>query len=363
MGGALRLAGLGAALLLVAAALDAEPLYVPGVALLVLAAGAAAWVALAARRITVTRTLRRTTALEQQPVRIRVTATSSRLLLPHGTLEDPLLDAPVALAAGRWEHTLALEVRFSRRGRQVLAPPVVTVRDPFGLASATITGPPAEVLVLPAVLPVRRPGSDRPGDAVGHRVARDGIAPEVELDGLRPLRPGTPAARISWAAYARSGELLERHLRPDGDARPVVVLDTRTASGGEEDALDAAVRAAASLCVHLARRQGCALLLPGDRRPHAIDPGLAAWPALHMRLALVRAGGAPTPGALTGRTGVVFHVSARPLVRPPAGLARAGGQVLVVPAALPGRPASFTVAGCLGYDLAAARVRRRAVAS
>lgn len=358
MGGARRLAGLGGALLLVAAALDVEPLYVPGVALLALAAGAAGWVALVSRRITVGRTLTRATALEEQPVRVTVTARSSGLLLPHGTVHDPLLGTPLPLAAGGWEHIVPIEVRFSRRGRHVLAPPAVVVRDPFGLAHATVTGRAAEILVLPAVLPVRRPGGDQAGDALGRRSARDGIAPEVELDGLRPLRPGTPASRISWAALARTGDLLERHLRPDGDARPVVVLDTRTASGEDEPALDAAVRAAASLCVHLGRREGCALLLPGDRRPHAIDHGLAGWPPLHTRLALVRAGGAPAAGALGGRTGIVFHVSARPLVRPPATLTRAGGHVLVVPVALPGRPPSFTVAGCLGYDLTVARGRR-----
>ena len=54
-----------------------------------------------------------------------------------------------------------------------------------------------------------------------------------------------------------------------------------------------AVRAAASLCVHLAREGGCALLLPGDRRPVDIGHDLGAWPALHARLALVEAGGAP----------------------------------------------------------------------
>ena len=49
----------------------------------------------------------------------------------------------------------------------------------------------------------------------------------------------------------------------------------------------AAVRACASLAVHLARHGGCALLLPGDRRPVTLDPELAGWPHLHARLALV----------------------------------------------------------------------------
>ena len=51
-----------------------------------------------------------------------------------------------------------------------------------------------------------------------------------------------------------------------------------------------AVRAAASLCVHLARKDGCAILLPGERRPIEIGHDLGAWPAVHARLALVRGG-------------------------------------------------------------------------
>jgi uncharacterized protein (DUF58 family) len=294
---------------------------------------------------------------------VRVHVRSTGLLLPNGLIHDPLLPEPVPLTPGHWEQSLPIDVTFTRRGRRRLAAPRVEVRDPFGLAVRTVAGADDEVLVLPAVLPVCRPGTDLPGDALGRRAASAGGAPEVELDGLRPLRAGTSAARISWAVWARTGELLERRLIADGDARPVIVLDTRTASGGEEEALDAAVRAAASLCVALGRREGCGLLLPGDRRPVNIEPGLGAWAREHARLALVGPGGSPLAGALTGRTGVVVYVSARALPRPPALTASVGaGQILVVPAAMPGRTAAFQVAGCLGYDLTGRGARRRAVA-
>ena len=85
--------------------------------------------------------------------------------------------------------------------------------------------------------------------------------------------------------------MLERRLTADADSAPLVILDaTRPPS---EEALDRAVRAAASLCVHLGRRSGCALLLPGDRRPTALAHDMAAWPALHARLALVTAAAQP----------------------------------------------------------------------
>ena len=59
---------------------------------------------------------------------------------------------------------------------------------------------------------------------------------------------------------------MERKLISEADSRPLVVLDPRAPESPE--ALDAAVRAAASLTVHFAKRGGCGLLLPGDRRAH-----------------------------------------------------------------------------------------------
>jgi hypothetical protein len=179
------------------------------------------------------------------------------------------------------------------------------------------------------------------------------------LEGLRQHREGSPASRIYWPSLARSGELLERRLHADGDSRPLVVLDPRGARSDAE--LDAAVRAAASLTVHLARLGGCALLLPGERRAAVVEPGLVSWPHLHARLALVDGSGTPVLGEVAARRGAVLYVAARALREAPRALRRAGdgagARVLVVPAPIPGRRAVFAVAGCQGYDLARRRVR------
>ena len=62
---------------------------------------------------------------------------------------------------------------------------------------------------------------------------------------------------------------MERKLISEADSRPLVVLDPRAPAS--QDALDASVRAAASLTVHFARKTGCGLLLPGrpPRRPRS----------------------------------------------------------------------------------------------
>ena len=119
--------------------------------------------------------------------------------------------------------------------------------------------------------------------------------------------PRSPAAASSWTAGCGRR----------GDTLPLVVLDPR-APEAEED-LDAAVRAAASLSVHLARHGGCALLLPGDRRPSGLDATLAGWTALHVRLALLGPGAGPSLGGVGSRRGPVLLVAARRDARAPRG--------------------------------------------
>ena len=175
-------------------------------------------------------------------------------------------------------------------------------------------------------------------------------------------RVGTPASRIHWPALARGAGLLERRLQAEGGLAPLVVIDARCQDPGEP--LDRAVRAAASLTLELARRGGCELLLPGDRRPLTIEPQLGAWPGAHAALALIEGGPrAPAP-ALTQRRGAVFYVAAAPPQRMPAAAEHTSAAFLVVPremAAGLGRPA-FEVAGCLGFSAGAAARRRRATA-
>lgn len=350
---------------------DSASLWVPAVALIGLAAGAAGWVALAARGAGITRTPGPPTIEEEQPYPLRLELRQGVLPPPGGELREPLLEEPIPLT-GRTAGKVRIDVRFTRRGRRVIQPGGLTITDPLRLAVRDIpsAGEPAELLVLPRVEPVvatpasgaggSGTGPDTGGGRAALRGRLDGSAAELDLDGLRPYRQGTPASRIHWPAVARSGEMLERRLTADADSAPLVILDAT--SPPSEEALDQAVRAAASLCVHLGRESGCALLLPGDRRPTALAHDMAAWPALHARLALVTAAGSRPPLSRARRAGAVIWVSARgdaprDLVR-----AAAGGGWLVTPidSAPPGTPMAFTVAGCMGRRLG--RVRHRSAA-
>ncbi len=364
-------AALGAAFAVTALLFDSASLWVPAVALLGLSGAAAAWVALAARGAGIDRAPGPATIEEEQPYPLRLELHQGLVPPPGGELSEPLLDAPIPLT-GKAHGKVRIDVRFARRGKRVLEPAALTIADPLRLAVREVAGAgqASELLVLPRVEPVvavggsgaggAGTGSDSGGGRAALRGRMDGSAAELDLDGLRPYREGTPASRIHWPAVARSGDMLERRLTADADSAPLVVLDaTRPPS---EAALDSAVRAATSLCVHLARRDGCALLLPGDRRPVMLAPDMGAWPVLHARLALVKPAAARPPLSRIRRPGAVIWVSARGDA--PRDLARAagGGGWIVTPleSAPAGTPLSFTVAGCAGRRLGRARSRRAA---
>jgi uncharacterized protein (DUF58 family) len=345
---ALGCAALGLLLLVVAGTFDAEPLYVTGAALLLLGAGAAAWIGLGGMGARLEREISVRSVTEDQPLQVKLEVQGGRLPLPPGWIDEPLLEEPVRLPAGRREARVRIEVAFARRGRRRLPPPTLVLRDPFGLAQRVIAGPATdELLVLPKLSPVTLTAGG--GDATpAHARASLLAAAETEIDGLRPWREGSPASRIHWPSVAKGAGLMERRLISEADSRPLVVLDPRAAAS--EEALDAAVRAAASLTVHFARRTGCSLLLPGDRRAAVVEPDLAAWPPLHVRLALMEEGAGPSLAVAQNRRGLVLYVAARGVDRAPRGLGRTpGGCIVVVPAEFSGRRPLLEVAGCHGF--------------
>jgi uncharacterized protein (DUF58 family) len=370
---AVVVAGLG--LILVALLFDAAPLFVPGVALILLGVAAPVWVTVAAQGATIERTLESTRVVEDEPIEATIEVRRGPWGLPGATVLDPLagepvsIRSPMSIISGANSASVRIVASFPRRGIRRIEPPTLVVSDALELARVVRESPsPAqELLVLPRTDRVKWV----PGAGEKWRRAT-GAAPlepfgATEVDGLRPYRQGTPASRIHWPALARGAGLLERRLRADTETRPLVVVDARC--DGEPEHLDAAVRAAASLVLELGTRTGCGLLLPGEFRPLEVEPDLIAWPIAHARLALVE-GGPETraPGLAPGaRSAQVLYVAAAPHARLPAGLAGAGvrAAILVVPKAVATQPrheASFEVAGCLGFVVGAGRRVRERVA-
>jgi uncharacterized protein (DUF58 family) len=367
MPGALTAAGLGIALILAGLGFGTPSLLVPGVGLLGLGAISFIWVELATPRRLV-RGDGPTRIVEGEPFELKIEAFGARLPPPTAELSDAVLRKPVELGP-TWKGKLETTVWIRGRGRRQLEPARLEIRDPLGLRVRTVTSEdPGGLLVLPRVEPVLVGGSGAGGirastiagieEGAATRQL-DARAIELEVDGLRAYREGTPASRIHWPAVARTGELIERRLISGAESAPLVVLDSsRPASAG---ALDAAVRAVGSLCVHLAGRGGCAVLLSGHQRAVEVEPDMRAWPGLHARLAIVGPSIAPPVLSRVLRSGTVFWVTAHERPAIPSALRSGGGgagRFLVAPVEGSPSAAAFTVAGCAGWRIGA---RSRAV--
>lgn len=360
----------GVALVLAALTFGASSLLVAGVAFALLGIVTPAWVALCARGADVRRRLGERRVLEDEPLEVTIEVRRGLLGLPGAEILDPLggagarLSEPLPVVGGSRSMELRVVTRAHRRGRHLLTQPSLLLSDPLGLARVTKVGagPADELLVLPRTEPVRWAAGARRRTGRGAAGAPSEPLGAGEIDGLRPYVPGAPASRIHWPALARGAGLLERRLITEPRASALVVLDARAGSGPDaEAALDAAVRAAASITLELARAGGCGILLPGLRQPIDVAGDLVAWPGVHTRLALVQPGNR-SPALRSATTGLTILVATR-IDEQARAASRAfpGGLVLVVPAAAGerlGQPASFEVAGCAGYLLARRGARR-----
>ena len=382
---ALTVTGAGAALILIGLLFDAAPLFVPAVALTLIGLAAPAWVWLSVTGARVSRRLPTERVVEGEPLAATIEIRRGLLGLPGAEVVDPFTGSrlevgggPLSVLTGGRSVSVRVVTRFGRRGLHTLRAPSLLARDPLELARVeSVSAMPAQqLLVLPRTEPVRwlAVGRGRRLRVPDGHATTEALA-AVDLDGLRPYRPGTPASRIHWPALARGAGLIEKRLRADGDTRPLIVLDARLpapaiAESGE--LLDAAVRAAASLTLELARVGGCGLLLPGEQRPTTIDPELTTWPAAYARLAVVQAAGrAPALGPGAGRIGPMVYVALRAPERLTAANVEGGKGtiVLVVPSATlsGGRPrgvrgplrATLEVSGCRGFVLGGRRARER----
>ncbi|CAN5459213.1 hypothetical protein BH10ACT11_BH10ACT11_02280 [soil metagenome] len=352
--------GLGIALIATGLAFDTPSLLVPGIALGLLVVVAGLWVGVASHLARIERAEIPARLREGEEFVLEISV-NSPLPLPVAQLHEPLLPAPLELSLSRAGATRE-SVAFARRGRRTLEPARLEISDPLQLWSRSLrTREAAELLVVPRTFEVEVPhlagqgragrGGRRATQAVSN-AGRDAAAVDFEIDGVRSYREGTPASRIHWPSVARGGEVVERRLIAGSDSLPLLVLDA--AAPIDEESLDRAVRAAASLCLAFCRNRGCAVLLPGARRSTELDQRLGRWPEVLQRLAVV-ASGVPTYGARTlARGRSVVWVSSGERAAAEYSLARCGAERGLV--VTPRRPpeGGLAIAECWTSSSAAA---------
>jgi uncharacterized protein (DUF58 family) len=170
-------------------------------------------------------------------------------------------------------------IRASRRGRWVLGPVDMVIRDPLGLLSWPVERPaPAVLTVYPPLYPVPVE-LWRPALSQGERRGPPWNPPDPSrVIGVRPYEPGDPPRLVHPYATARTGSLQVKRL--ETEAEDVVELAVLVATapqvwyGIEVDRLEALMSAVAS-AADLYLRQGAAvgLTLAGSvyGNPHGVS--------------------------------------------------------------------------------------------
>jgi uncharacterized protein (DUF58 family) len=147
---------------------------------------------------------------------------------------------------------IEVPLTFARRGVYALGPAEVRVADPFGLLRfARRDGEATEVVVYPQVYELRgfplRGGNVEAG-TTGSRGRRG-----EEFANLREYRRGDDKRHIHWKSLARTGELFVKEFSLQAPRRHTVALDLRREGlRTQEDEIEDAVSAAASVLAHLA---------------------------------------------------------------------------------------------------------------
>jgi uncharacterized protein (DUF58 family) len=267
---------LGAVVLaVVAGALASLALFALAVDLLLVTLAAGVSVAVAARRLAVTRSIPQREVGEDQPISVCLQVRGpGRLPLPVHLEAQVDTDRWVPLGEGGGR----LQLLVGRRGAWRLEPSRLRLRDGLGIVDwPLVVGRPEPLLILPA-----------PDPWVPIPPRLDARAADPDLDGLEPYVPGTPIGRVHWPALARGAGLQQRRLAAPPAGLPLVVVDT--ADSGDLRAVDWAARTAAGVIVRLAGTGGCRVLLPGDQVATTVTDLTAAWPGVHRRLALLQLG-------------------------------------------------------------------------
>ncbi|MGQ0846083.1 MAG: DUF58 domain-containing protein [Sporichthyaceae bacterium] len=186
----------------------------------------------------------------------------SGLLLAEDTLPRGMSARPrfvVDRLDPRGAREVFYRVRSEVRGRYRIGPLTMRVADPFGMCEIPRAFPGTDdLIVIPVVenLPVVQLG----GEWTGSNDTQPSSIPAAGEDDIavREYRFGDSLHRVHWKATARKGELMVRREEQHRQSRATILLDVRSGAHqgeGLRSSLEWGVSAAASLAIHLNRRE------------------------------------------------------------------------------------------------------------
>ncbi|WP_310962968.1 DUF58 domain-containing protein [Nocardioides terrisoli] len=234
-----------------------------GILVLMLPLGTMVWMARARHEISLVRTLSTTQVEVGQPVAVRLSLTNlgprTQLLMVEEQLPYALGSRPRfvvdPMQTGE-SVTLDYTVRSDVRGGYPIGPLRFRVGDPFGMLELRrtfsaidhlVVTPRVETLpAIPMIGAYAGTGDNKPRSFVG------GNAADVTV---REYRLGDDLRRVHWPSTAHSGDLMVRREEQPWQARCTLLIDNRSRAHrgrGASSSLEPAIRAGASIALHLA---------------------------------------------------------------------------------------------------------------
>jgi uncharacterized protein (DUF58 family) len=185
--------------------------------------------------------------------------------VPLVLADSPSVTLPPLRAGER--AVLHTPLRGGQRGRFVVGPLTVRLRDPFGLVARARRLPgTGEVVVYPPVWDLP-PGLPLGGaTATGAEGTPRPLASGEDRSTVREYVQGDDLRSVHWASTAHRGKLMVRQAESPQDPRAVVLLDVRDdrhRGHGPGASIETAVAAAASATFHLADRGRGVVLIDG----------------------------------------------------------------------------------------------------
>jgi uncharacterized protein (DUF58 family) len=216
------------------------------------------------------------------------------------------------------------------RGRYKFGAMELATRSPFGLLERRLTvEAPGALIVYPEVGQLSRRWQLRQREATETRRGQrhDRSSQQQEYHGLRDYRSGDSPRWIHWRTTARLGKPMVKEFEQQHDQDLAILLDPwlpRTKVGAtQREALEAAIRFAATVCLETCRHSGRRLLLGWTGATPGLRQGPASVKLLHElleQLAILRPTAEGQLAALfdavpaaTLRDALIVVVSTRPV--------------------------------------------------
>jgi uncharacterized protein (DUF58 family) len=206
----------------------------------------------------------------------------------------------------------------------------LVTRSPFGLLERRVSiGETDQLIVYPAVGQLSRRWSFMQRQATETRRGQrsDRSAQQQEYHGLRDYRAGDSPRLIHWRTSARLGQPMVKEFEQQNEQDIALLLDPwlprSKVTAEQREAMELAIRFAATICLETCRHQGQRLLLGWTGPTPGVRQGPASAKLLHElleQLAVIRPSNEGTLAALfdalppsTLRESKLVVVSTRPL--------------------------------------------------